>query len=135
MGFCLLVFIAVLTWPLSWLKKRICRPTPMEQRAPWPAKASLFMASVLCLAFFILLAVSLLKPEEYLLGIPAPLRVGLWLPLASIPFLAAALIFGVLSWFKEYWTICGRLFYSLATLANIAFLLDLAYWNALGFPH
>jgi len=135
MGFCLLVFIAVFTWPLSWLIKRICRPSPMEKRVPWPAEASLFMASLLYLAFFVLLVMSLLKPEEFLLGIPAPLRVGLWLPLASIPFLAAALIFSVLSWLKKYWTTCGRLFYSLATLAGIAFLLDLAYWNALGFPH
>ena len=134
MGFCLLVFVGVLTWPLGWLKKKICLPRLMDKRAPWPAKASLFVASVLDLAFFILLAVSLFKPEEFLLGIPAPLRVGLWLPLASIPFLAAAVIFGVLSWLKKYWTICGRFFYSLATLAGISFLLDLAYWNALGFP-
>jgi len=133
-GICLAVFIIVSAWPLGWLIRKICRSAPPEKRGPWPAKPALFAASLMGLGFSILLVVSLFKPEEFLLGLPGPLKVGLWLLVASLPFLAMAVVFSILSWLKNYWTICGRLFYSLATLAGILFLLDLAYWQALRFP-
>jgi CubicO group peptidase (beta-lactamase class C family) len=132
-GTCLLIFLFVLMWPLGWLKKKACRLDVPEKQAPWPAKTVTFIFSLLNLAFFGCLVAAMLKPEEFLLGVPPPLRIGLYLPLASMPFLALSVIYSALSWIKKYWTLCGRLFYALAAAAGIVFIMDLVYWNCLGF--
>ena len=130
-GIGLVLFMTVLVWPLGWLKKQICRIAPPKKYAPWPAKIALFIFSLLNLAFLGCLAASLLKPEEFLLGLPSLLKVGLWLPVVSMAFLALAVVYGLLSWLKKYWTLCGRLYYTLTVVFGVVFLLDLAYWNML----
>jgi hypothetical protein len=131
MAIILVLFMSVLLWPLAWLKNRVCRTALPKKHAPWTAKTALFVFSLLNLAFLACLAATMLKPEEFLLGLPSPLKVGLWLPLVSMAFLAPAAVFGVLSWLKKYWTLCGRLYYTIAVVFGVVFLLDLAYWNML----
>jgi hypothetical protein len=42
------------------------------------------------------------------------------------------LIFAFLAWKKKYWTVYGRLHYSLILLSGLVFLWLLNYWNLLG---
>lgn len=43
------------------------------------------------------------------------------------------LIFAFLAWKNKYWSICGRVHYSLIGLASRVFIWFLNYWNLLGF--
>ena len=50
--------------------------------------------------------------------------------IAVLTVLAAVL--GVVAWKKSYWGVAGRVHYTLVTLATLAFVWFLAYWNQLG---
>jgi CubicO group peptidase (beta-lactamase class C family) len=127
----LVLFLSALLWPLALLKNRMCRTAPAKKLAAWPAKAALFVFSLLNLGFLACLAATMLKPEEFLLGLPWPLKVGLWLPILSLPFLVLAAACAVISWLKKQGTSCGRVYYTLTVVVGILFLFDLAYWNML----
>lgn len=43
-----------------------------------------------------------------------------------------ALVYTVLAWKERYWGIAGRLYYTLVTIAAVAFVWFLNYWNLLG---
>jgi hypothetical protein len=70
--------------------------------------------------------------RELLYG-PTPLLwVVLLLPLVSTALTAAAMGFALIAWRCRYWSLWGRLNYTLVTLVGIAFLASLHYWNLLG---
>lgn len=43
------------------------------------------------------------------------------------------IVFTVLAWKNQYWSLVGRVHYSLLTTAAIGFISFLTYWNLLGF--
>jgi CubicO group peptidase (beta-lactamase class C family) len=58
----------------------------------------------------------------------------------SIPLLVAALLpallyFSVLAWSRRFWSVAGRVHYSLFTAASMGYLAVLQYWNLLGFHY
>lgn len=85
----------------------------------------------------------------FLVGLPTYLWwIGAWklaygvpivvIGLLCLPVLAAALTFvlpvtAIAAWTKGHWTLTRRLHYSLVTLAALAFIPVLSYWNLLGF--
>ena len=52
------------------------------------------------------------------------------IPLAVLTI--GAVVFTVLAWKNQYWQIAGRVYYTLVTLAAVAFVWFLNYWNLLG---
>jgi hypothetical protein len=48
---------------------------------------------------------------------------------------AGALVSTVLAWKNRYWGIAGRAYYTLVTLAAVAFVWFLNYWNLLGWRY
>jgi hypothetical protein len=46
-----------------------------------------------------------------------------------------ALVSTVLAWKNGYWGIAGRAYYSLVTIAAVAFVWFLTYWNWLGWRY
>ena len=48
---------------------------------------------------------------------------------------AALLAFDVLAWKRSWWTLSARLLHSVYTLAALAFVAYLNYWNLLGFHY
>jgi hypothetical protein len=80
-------------------------------------------------------AVSIIAPLDLFFGVS-----GIWKAILFIPILTTGLtillpIFTVQVWRKNYWSLTGRLHYSLVTLAAIAFIPFLIYWNLLGFQY
>jgi len=86
----------------------------------------------------------------FLIGVPLLLwLIGVWkliygVPALVVPFfylppIAASLtialpISTLLAWKNKHWSLLSRLHYSLVTLAAIAFIPFLLYWNLLGAP-
>jgi CubicO group peptidase (beta-lactamase class C family) len=132
--FCLGLFLLTFSWPLGWLRRKICSIPVQGKPAPWPVRCAAVLFSSLDLGFAACLAVAALSPEEFLLGLPSALRIGLWLALASIPLVVLSAFFAIAAWRRRYWTVCGRVSYSLVTMAGILYLIFLAYWHFIGIP-
>ena len=72
-------------------------------------------------------------------GNPAPLfgvsliyKIVLGLGVLAAVLTAGALVYTVLAWKNRYWGIAGRAYYTLVTVAAVAFVWFLNYWNLLG---
>jgi pimeloyl-ACP methyl ester carboxylesterase len=138
LGFCLLFFLAeVALWPANLIRRLRERPaqaTRIAQLARWLAGLTV----VLNLAFLIglVLVIRDVAATNWIMlmfGLP-----GRAAPLFVIPLLAAVLtvglpIFTVLAWKEGYWSVVGRVHYSLLTLAGLAFIWFLNHWALLGF--
>ena len=68
-------------------------------------------------------------------GVSAFVKSALWLPLVAIPLFAATAWFSVRAWRRKYWSLAGRIHYSLVAVAGLALLGWLYYWNLLGFHY
>jgi hypothetical protein len=67
-----------------------------------------------------------------LFGVSMIYRVVLRLGVLAAVLTVGALIYGVLAWKKSYWGIAARVHYTLVTVAAVAFVWFLNYWNLLG---
>jgi CubicO group peptidase (beta-lactamase class C family) len=65
-------------------------------------------------------------------GISATFQGVLGLGVLSALLTIGALVYTVLAWAKGYWGITGRAYYTLVTVAAVAFVWFLNYWNLLG---
>jgi len=89
--------------------------------------------ALLSLVFVGFIATLFAEPDGYTTGAVEPfLRGTLLLPLLSLPFAAAVVAGAVLAFRRGHWTWWGRLHYALVTAAVVAFLVQLHYWNLLG---
>jgi pimeloyl-ACP methyl ester carboxylesterase len=133
LAICLFLFVAeVLLLPVRLIRRRkkLSLSRPMARMARGVAVAT----AVLNLVFLIGLALvirGVLSTNELVLavGLPAQAR-----PLFLIPSLVAILAVGlivlsVLAWKDRYWSLVGRVHYSLFTLGVLAFVLLLGYWR------
>ena len=99
---------------------------------------SRFFASAVCSLnlFFLItfaLLLALMNLSEFAYGIPSALIIVLCLPLITTFLTASLPIFTVLAWKHKQGSVLARLHYSLVTLAALAFIFLLDYWNLLGF--
>ncbi len=101
-------------------------------RLRW-ARPALAAASILYLGFLAGTVITATGGVEILYGFPPTFRVALALPLLAILPTAAAVLFAGIAWRQCAWTWAARLHYTLATLAALAFLWVLNYWNLLGY--
>jgi CubicO group peptidase (beta-lactamase class C family) len=127
-----LFLTAVLGWPLGALSRALLRRSPVGRPAPSAARwlAGLMCALFLLLILGILFLVSNTNQVEY--GVPVLLKVVLVFPIVAAVLGIGVLIFAFLAWKKKYWTIYGRLHYSLIFLSGLVFLWLLNFWNLLG---
>ena len=127
-----LFLTAVLGWPLGALSRALLRRSPVGQPAP---RAARWLAGGMC-ALFILLILGILflvsNTEQVEYGVPVLLKVVLVFPIVGAVLGIGVLIFAFLAWKKKYWTIYGRLHYSLILLSGLVFLWLLNFWNLLG---
>ena len=70
-------------------------------------------------------------PNE-LLDPPWILKIALGLGVLAAVLTVGALVYMVLAWKNGYWGIAGRTYYTLVTVAAVAFVWFLNYWNLLG---
>ena len=136
LGFCLLFFLVeILLLPgnlLRWWRKRWDQNT----RGALLARGVSVATAGLNLAFLVSLMLIIretMAKNWLLLALGLPAKAA---PLFIIPFLTAVLAAGVLvfaglAWKNGYWTVIGRLHYSLVALAVVAFIWFLSYWGLL----
>jgi CubicO group peptidase (beta-lactamase class C family) len=129
---CILLFLSFIFAALANLfvnRRRTDRqPQPRLARA---ARWVLGGAAVLSLAFVTLFVIA--TPKAKVVTGEASLLIALGLISIPLAILAVgAVVFTVLAWKNHYWDLAGRVYYTLVTLAAVAFVWFLHYWNLLG---
>jgi len=131
LGSLLLLFLsAVVLWPLgaliNRLRKRPQQSDPAKRRALW-------VGWIVCALNLVFLLVVLLSfGEELVYGVPLSIRVILVIPIITGILSLAFLALAVIAWVRGYWSLIGRLYYSIIALASVLFVLFASYWNLLG---
>lgn len=135
-GFCAVVFLSACTiWPIRPLIRGIEGKRLQVDRRMSRAWLIAGLVSTLNLVFLIGLPLSLwlIGVWKLVYGVPAVVVALLWIPLLTTVLTLGLPIFTVLVWKNKYWSALGRSHYSLVTLAALAFIPFLIYWNLLGF--
>jgi hypothetical protein len=70
--------------------------------------------------------------QNELLDLPLIMKILIGLGVLSAVLTVGALVYTVLAWKNRYWGIAGRAYYTLATVAAVAFVWFLNQWNMLG---
>jgi CubicO group peptidase (beta-lactamase class C family) len=133
-----LVFLSVI--PVSLIRFiRDRRPSRHRKRAPRGARVAqsvLLGISVLNLLFLVGFALGVPELERnILLDPPVIMKVALGLGVLAAALTAGALVYSVRAWTNRYWSIAGRGYYTLVTVAAVAFVWFLNYWNLLGWRY
>ena len=130
LGFAVAFFLsAILAGPISYLVRRLRRRPPLHVERPLRlARWLAVLVSALYLVFFIVQV--LISVQVTPAGAPI-LNALLALPVLAIVLTIGLVVFTVLAWKDRYWNAWGRLHYTLVTLAALAFIPFLHYWNLL----
>jgi hypothetical protein len=92
--------------------------------------------SVLNLLFLVGLAFGVPELERnILLDPPMIMKIALGLGVLSAVLTVGALVYTVLAWKDRYWGFAFRVYYTLVTVAAVAFVWFLNYWNLLGWRY
>lgn len=134
--FCVITFLsACLVGLVSWLKRRIRKPLP---QSPIMARRAHLLAVLVCtlnLVFLIGMGLAIFGTDYWQLffGLPKVAIALLVIPPITTGLTLGLLIFTVLAWKNKYYSIIGRVHYSLMSVAAVGFIFFLNYWNLLGF--
>jgi CubicO group peptidase (beta-lactamase class C family) len=133
-GFFVLAFLSVLAWPVGSLIRRLRKRPAEPSRLPLQARYVAGLVSALNLIFVVGLVVRLAQVlSGVFYGTPAYFVALLVIPLLTAILTAGLVVFTVLAWRDDYWSVLGRLHYSLVALAALGFTWFANYWNLLGF--
>ncbi|MEA3275141.1 MAG: serine hydrolase domain-containing protein [Pseudomonadota bacterium] len=124
-----LFFLTPLGWSVSLLRHPYRGGALLAQRAR-VAAGSMCVVNLLFLAGIV---VVIAKGRELLFGITPLARAVLLLPLLSAVLTGLTLVLAAIAWRRGYWSLWGRLHYSVVALFGLAFIGSLHYWNLLGF--
>jgi len=133
LAICMILFLSTLGWPANVLSKLLCRRKREIPGGPWLVRLIAGGMSVLYIIFLMGMFSALSDYMELIFGVPPQLKILLILPILSALLMIGALFFVYVAWKNKYWTVCGRVHYTLVVLASLVFLWFLAYWNLLGF--
>jgi len=131
---CILIFLSMIPGVLIHLirNRRLSGKRKPAQRGARVAYWIILGISLLNLLFVI---GTILWGEQNLVplfGISTIYKFVLGLGVLSAMLTIGALVYTVLAWKNRYWGILGRLYYTLVTVAAVAFVWFLNYWNLLG---
>ena len=135
LGFSALVFLsACVVWPVGGLIRRLRKRPSQAARLARPARLLAGLISALNLVFLIGLALALASdPLGIRYGVPPIVIVLLCIPLLTTALTIGLPILTALVWKNRCGSVAWRLYYSLVTVAALAFIWFLNYWNLLGF--
>jgi CubicO group peptidase (beta-lactamase class C family) len=152
---CVLLFLsALLLWPLGVVLRALRRraqslkvgregeqTAAAEEQAskrmasglpPWLAR---WLAGVLCMLnvlFLLELGLILSNPANLAFGVAPLLTTVFILALVSAILAVGVVILAFLAWREGFWSLGGRVHYTLVAVAQLSFTWELAYWNLLG---
>ncbi|HEU5015248.1 MAG TPA: hypothetical protein VFT66_22175, partial [Roseiflexaceae bacterium] len=134
----LLVLLSfILIWPLGWLI-RLLRREPADRRpAAWIARIVAALAGLLSIIFVIGATVALFRTESdnnivLFFGLPHEYAPLFALPLVVVLLVPAMIVFVVLAWRRAFWSIWGRIYYTLLTLGALSVAGVLVWWQLPG---
>jgi hypothetical protein len=135
LGLSLVLFLAaVIAYPARGLGRRYYRqayppavpPTPLGARlALWTA----WVFALLSLVFWVTFTLIMSDLNSLVFGLPPAVNALMVAPYILAVLVVGMLVFAVLAWVKKYWTLTGRIFYTLLALAAVAHVWFLNYWN------
>ena len=135
---CVLIFLSVIpVVAILFIRNRSLsgnrKPTPRGARvALW----IILGISILNLLFLVGMQWGIQQStSNILLGLPLFLKIVLGLGVLSAVLTIGALVYTVLAWKYSYWGIAGRAYYTLVTVAAVAFVWFMHYWNLLGWRY
>jgi len=108
-------------------RRRAADPRPASRTARW----ILLAISLLNLVFLFGMLFGYHPPTE-LHGVALPIKLLMTTTVMSALLTAGSLVYIVLAWKNHYWGIAARAYYSLVTVAAVAFVWFLNQWNLLG---
>lgn len=127
----LLILLSVL--PVAFIRAIRNRHASSDQHsAPRVAYWLIAGISVLNLLFVI---GNVVWGGQIVFGIPFAYKVVLGLGVVSAALTVGALVYAVLAWKDRYWGIGFRIYYTLVTVAAVAFVWFLNFWNLLGWRY
>ncbi len=136
-GFCAVVFLsASVVWLVRWLiRRRIRRRLSEASKTAHLAQLLAVLVSALNLVFMIGMGLIAFRTDywDFFLGLPRAAIALLFIPPLTTGLTLGLLVFTVLAWKNKYYSVVGRLHYSSISVAAVAFIFFLNYWNLLGF--
>ena len=127
----LLIFLSML--PVALIRAIRNRSTSGDHN-PAPRGSRVAYQLIVGISILNLLFVvgNVLWGERIVFGIPLIYKVVLGLGVLSAALTAGALVYAVLAWKDGYWGVAFRAYYTLVTVAAVAFVWFLNTWNLLG---
>jgi CubicO group peptidase (beta-lactamase class C family) len=135
---CILLFMSILPVAVIYFIRN--RRLGGDRRpASGGARAAEWILLAVCLLNLLFLVGIVLwfrpmHPSE-LHGLPLMVEIVMGLGVLAAMLTLGALIYSVLAWKNRYWNFGGRVYYTLVTIAAIAFVWFLNYWNWLGWRY
>ena len=129
---CMLIFLSMLaSASLNAIRNRRLRGDPKAE--PRGARAARWILLGICVLNLLFVVGSYLwiNPKP-MFGVSIAGQIVLGLGVLSAVLTVAALVCTVLAWKNSYWGIASRAYYTLVTVAAVAFVWFLNYWNLLG---
>ncbi len=131
---CIVIFLSMIPVAVIGLMRN--RLKSDRKRPPRGADAAYWLIlaiSVLNLLLVVSMAWGVMRgTSNVLLDASLILKMALGLGVVSAALTVGALFYMALAWRNRYWGMAARLYYTLVTLAAIAFVWFLNYWNLLG---
>ncbi|HEY7414973.1 MAG TPA: hypothetical protein VH593_07260, partial [Ktedonobacteraceae bacterium] len=135
---CVLLFLsALLLWPLGFLRrlggKRERKPRS-GRFLPLLTHILAWVVSGLDIVFVAGLVLLIINNQNaFIYSIPRAFLVLLILAMISSVLTLGVILSTALIWWRHFWGRTQRIHYTLVALAALAFVVELAYWNLLGF--
>ena len=132
---CVLLFVSML--PVA-LVRGIRNRRYESNRSPASRAADRLIYAISLLNVLFLVGLALwFRPERpsELHGLPLTVEIVLGLGVLAAVLTVGALVYAALAWKNSYWSVVYRVYYTLVTLAAVAFVWFLHYWNWLGWRY
>jgi hypothetical protein len=135
LGLTLFGFLAaVIAFPIRSLVQRHYRRVAPDTFAPagrGPRLAAwlVWIFTLLSLVFWIIFFVVMTDLNNVIFGLPPSLDLVLFIPWIMLVLLAGMLVFTFLAWRNKYWTLTGRILYTLLVLLGVAHFWFMNYWS------
>ncbi|HZD57592.1 MAG TPA: serine hydrolase domain-containing protein [Anaerolineales bacterium] len=132
---CMLIFLTMIPAALvGAIRKR--RPGGDSKAETRGARAAQWIILGICVLnlLFVVGSFQWNNPKP-VFGVSTAFQIVLGLGVLSAALTAGALVYTVLAWKNRYWGIATRAYYTLVTVAAVAFVWFLNYWNLLGWRY
>lgn len=126
----------LLVWPWVYFVRRRYEAISRKTAAiPFGIKLSAWIPAFLLLLFILFTAQGSSAGQELIFEIPGSLKLALFFPIAAVPFILFMTWQCIRLWQLQNVRILSKLFYTIATLAFLATIWQLHFWNLLGWRY